>query len=198
MKRIDPWLGSMPLAGAAVALAAVLMASGPATAGEGDPCKKGGKGIAVPQCQTATHADHLNHDRTTAFGLSCPAEAPYYWEGWSDTFTSRWHVITENLVVENRHTAHFTVSDTQATGSLDFTVTIGCSPLSETGTCSGAGQRTGDPGCPESNRRAVCIPDEGGADCWAEWNETCVNNNVVTSYFCTDASFVPTCYTCSG
>lgn len=198
MTRVDQWLGHRSLLGAALTFTAVVVASGAASAGEGDPCKMGGKGAEVPQCVTATHGENLPHDHTSAFGLSCPAEAPYYWNGWTDTFTSRWHVITENLIVENQNTAHFTVSSTQASGSLDFTVTIGCSPISETGNCTNAGRKTSDPGCPESNRRAVCLPDEGGADCWDEWNETCVSGSTVTNYFCTTAAFLPICFTCGG
>jgi hypothetical protein len=48
-----------------------------------------------------------------------------------------------------------------------------------------------------SDERKVCVPGVEG-DCWEEWSETCVSNDVVTNYFCTDASFVPTCYTCGG
>lgn len=198
MTRIIAWLGSMPVVGAAVALAAIVGASAPSSAGEGDACQRGGKGVAVPQCVTVTHNETLTHDHSSAFGLSCPADAPYYWDGWSDTFSSKWHVITENVLVGTQHTAHFTVSATIATGSLNFSVTIGCSPISETGQCTGMGRKSGDPGCPESNRRATCIPDEGGADCWDEWNETCVSGNTVTNYFCSTAAFVPTCYTCGG
>ena len=156
-----------------------------------------GKGVAVPQCETATHGDTLKADQTQDINIQCPSTAPYYWEGWSDTWGSHWHVITENLLVEDRFHAHFKLSNTRL-GANPYTVTIGCSPLAENGSCSGTGRKVSDPGCPESNRRAVCIPDEGGADCWDEWSETCVVNNSVTGYFCSTAAFAPTCYACGG
>jgi hypothetical protein len=101
-----------------------------------------GKGVAVPQCVTATHGETLKHDQTQDIDVRCPAEALYYWNGWSDTFTSTWHVITENLVVEDQHHAHFKISNTRLGANTD-SVTIGCSPISESGSCTGAGRKTG-------------------------------------------------------
>jgi hypothetical protein len=178
-------------------LALLLLTGGVAQAGEGDPCKMMGNGAAVPDCTTVTHADTLKRDHTQDINIQCPAAAPYYWEGWSDTFTSVWHVITENILVEDAHHAHFKISNTRL-GSTSYSVTIGCSPLAEGGSCKGVGTKTKDPGCPESDRRATCIPDEGGFDCWDEWTETCTSGSSVTTYFCSTASFLPTCYSCSG
>ena len=178
-------------------LAMGLLPPATAVAGEGDPCRYQGKGVAVPQCVTATHSDTLKADQTQDINLHCPAEAPYYWEGWSDTFASRWHVMTENLLVEDRFHAHFKISNTRL-GPNPYSVTIGCSPISESGTCQGPGRKVSDPGCPESNRRAVCIPDEGGADCWAEWTEICTGSGEVTTYFCSDAGFLTSCFSCGG
>jgi hypothetical protein len=168
----------------AMLVCAVTLGSAVAVAGEGDPCKEKGKGAAVPSCVTVTHSDTLKKDQTQDINISCPSEAPYYWEGWSDTFSiPKWHVITENLLAEDAHKAHFKISNT-ALSPNSYSVTIGCSPLREGGSCTNPGKKTADPGCPESDRR--------------EWTETCTSNSTVTTYFCSTAGFTPACFTCGG
>jgi hypothetical protein len=186
---------------AALALGSLLALGGLARAAEGDPCKKDGNGVAVPQCETVTHQNSsLSHDRTEGIQIQCPADAPYYWSGWSDTFTSKWHVITENLLVEAATHANFTVSSTQATGSLAYSVTIGCSPVPIWGTCtkSSIPVIVADPKCPMGPKRQDCT----GAPypkCWDTWTETCTSGSTVQDYSCTDANpLKTTCVTCSG
>ena len=62
----------------------------------------------------------MTHDHTEGDPDQCPADAPYYWSGWSDTFSSQWHIVTENLLVEKATHGNFTISSTQATGSLSL------------------------------------------------------------------------------
>lgn len=191
-----PHAGRRPDHGlAAVTLAAALLASGAAMAD--DPCRENSKGLPVPGCVTQAHADTLKRDQTQDIDLYCPPEAPYYWGGWVDSFTSKWHVITENLITGDAHHAHFKISNT-ALSPNSYTVTIGCSPTPEWGTCTGNLVKVTDPKCPISSQRQDCT----GAPwpkCWEVWTETCTSGSSITTYSCTDANpLAHTCITCSG
>lgn len=184
---------------AALALGGLMALGGTARAGEGDPCRMNGNGVPVPQCATVTHQNAgLAHDHTEGIQVQCPADAPYYWSGWSDTFTSRWHVITENLLAEAATHANFTVSSTQATGQLAYSVTIGCSPVPIWGSCTRSSLPVivADPKCPVGTKRQDCS-GAPSPKCWDTWTETCTSGNAVQSYSCTDANpLETTCVTC--
>jgi hypothetical protein len=169
---------------------AMMFAAGSAKA---DPCTVGG--AAVPECQTVSVQLTLKKDQTEGWALYCPSNAYYYWGGWSDSWSSMWHIITENIIEENDNKADFTLTNTRL-GNNTVTVTIGCSPVAPWGNgCTGATHEVSDPGCPISNEQNVCEPAD---NCWLEWDETCVNGTTVSNYFCTQVLFTTMCYTCNG
>lgn len=180
---------------AGAAFAGILLTSAEARAD--DPCRENSNGLAVPGCVTQAHSDTLKADQTQDIDIYCPPEAPYYWGGWVDNFTSKWHVITENLITSNAQHAHFKISNT-ALSRNSYTVTIGCSPTPEWGTCNGNLVKVADPKCPISSQRQDCT----GAPwpkCWEVWTETCTAGATITTYSCTDANPLGhTCITCSG
>ena len=171
-------------------------AAKPTAAAQADPCNV--KGNQPPDCQTVDVTLTLKKDQTKGWALYCPAEAYYYWGGWSDQWSSRWHIITENLLAENEHKADFTLTNTRL-GDNTVTVTIGCSPIAPWGGgCTGPSRRVADPQCPQHNQRQVCSGEGEDEECWSERDETCVNGEAVTNYSCTQALFKTMCYTCQG
>lgn len=192
---LAPRLGTRCDIAGVLAAGVMLLSVTPAAAD--DACRKNSNGIPVPQCVTASHADTLKADQTQDIDIYCPSEAPYYWGGWVNTFSSIWHVITENLVVENIYHAHFKISNTRL-GQNRYTVTIGCSPLPEFGQCTGNIHNVPDPRCPVSDTRQDCSPPPY-PKCWRTWTEICTDGNKVTNYTCTNANpLAVTCATCNG
>ena len=172
----------------AAGVALVLSAAG-ATA---DPCSADGN--TVPECVVQTDTGSLKGDRSEYMNVYCPNTAPYAWGGWSDSWSSSWHIITRNPVGDNVNSLDFLLSNTSVSSNR-WSISIGCSPINPNGSCTGATKISGDPGCPESNRQTECEPSD---NCWVTWNEQCINNNVVTNYYCTQALFVTTCFSCES
>src|SRR3712207_5339521 len=76
---------------AGLAVIAVTLASPAVRADEA--CKKNSRGVAVPQCKEVSHSGTLTTLQTIDIDIYCPSEAPYYWGGWVNTFSSDWHII---------------------------------------------------------------------------------------------------------
>ena len=186
----------MGLLGAGI-LAAVMLLLAPASAkAGGDPCTDA-SGNKVPGCQLVSVLVNLSTDQTKGWALYCPGNAPYYWGGHSDFWHSRWHIFTENVGAEagNLGKADFTLTNTRA-GSNSVVITIGCSPVNQSGLCTGTRKVWSDPGCPVSEQRTVCTGGEEDEQCWEEWNEECVSGTTVTDYSCTQALFGTLCTSC--
>jgi hypothetical protein len=183
------------LGGVAAGLAVIAVTLPSPAVRADDACRQNSRGVPVPQCVTQSHSNTLKADHTEDINLYCPPEAPYYWGGWVDTFSSIWHVITENILVEDQHHARFKISNTRL-GDNSYTVTIGCSPLSESGQCSGSYRNVPDPNCPRSDTRQDCMPPPN-YKCWQTWTETCIVDNKVQLVHCTNANpLAVTCVTC--
>lgn len=172
----------------AAGVAVLLSAAGAAA----DPCTADGN--TVPECVVQTDTGTLKGDRSEYMNVYCPNTSPYAWGGWSDSWSSKWHVITRNPVGDNVNSLDFLLSNTSVSSNR-WSISIGCSPINPNGSCTGATKISGDPGCPESNRQTECEPSD---NCWVTWNEQCINNNVVTNYYCTQALFVTTCFSCES
>lgn len=168
-----------------LALAAALLRAGSAAA---DPCTADGN--TVPECVVQTDKGSLKGDRSEYMNVYCPNTSPYAWGGWSDS----WHIITRNPVGDNVNSLDFLLSNTSV-HTNNWSISIGCSPINPNGTCTGATKISGDPGCPESNRQTECEPAD---NCWVTWDEQCINNNVVSNYYCTQVLFATTCFSCES
>ena len=168
---------------------ALLLCAGGAAA---DPCTADGN--TVPQCVVQTDTGSLKGDRSEYMNVYCPNTSPYAWGGWSDSWSSGWHVITRNPVGDNMNSLDFLLSNTSV-HTNNWSISIGCSPINPNGTCTGATKISGDPGCPESNRQTECEPAD---NCWVTWDEQCINNNVVSNYYCTQVLFATTCFSCES
>ena len=155
----------------------------------------GSGGNVAPQCQTSTISGALHADRSEYMAAWCPPSAPYYWGGWRDSWSSGWHVITENVLGENSvGKADFLLSNTHWKQN-NWSVTIGCSPVNQYGSCTNPGKATSDPGCTVSDSATECAQSD---NCWQTWNEQCINNNVVSNYFCSNVLFFTQCYGCGN
>ena len=181
-----PWRGAAILGVAGVAL---LLGAGGAAA---DPCTANGS--TVPECTVQTDTGSLKGDRSEYMNVYCPTTSPYAWGGWSDKWSSSWHVITRNPVGDNVNSLDFLLSNTSV-HSNNWSISIGCSPINPNGTCTGPTKISGDPGCPESNRQTECEPAD---NCWVTWDEQCINNNVVSNFYCTQILFVTSCFSCEA
>lgn len=171
-----------------VGAVAALCAAGAAA----DVCQYNGN--TIPQCVVQTDTGSLSADKSEYMNVYCPSNANYAWGSWSDSWSSIWHVITRNPVGDNLNSLDFLLTNTKL-GTNHWSISIGCSPISPNGQCSGATKEVPDPGCPESNRQTECQPAD---NCWVTWNEQCVNNNVVSNYYCTQVLFVTTCFSCES
>lgn len=147
----------------------------------------------VPSCQNITASGTLGRLGSTGWALYCPSDAPYWWQDYS-TDSSRTTSFTVNAVESTGNKADFLITNWSVLGSSDWAISIDCSPISPTGNCSSPQTKSvKDPGCPISNQMTVC---DGGDNCWLEWDETCVNGNAVSNYFCSQVLFVTTCWGC--
>lgn len=147
----------------------------------------------IPQCYVQTDTGELKADRSEYMNVYCPA-GMYAWGGWSDSWSSSWHIITRNPIGDNLNSLDFLLSNTSV-HSNRWSISIACSPINPNGSCNGASKEVSDPGCPESNRQTECQPAD---NCWVTWNEQCVNGDTVTNYFCSQALFVTTCFSCEA
>ena len=174
---------------AAIPLMAAIAGTGVAKA---DPCTVNGN--TVPGCVVQTDTGRLAGDRAEWMAVYCPAGAPYWWGGWSDTWSSPWHLISRNPIADGVGKADFRLSNT-STRPNNWSISIGCSALDPNGTCTGASKIAKDPGCPMSNRTTVC---EQADNCWVTWSEQCISNNKVSNYNCTQMLFLTTCFSCES
>lgn len=186
----------MGLLGAGMMAAAMMLLAPVDANASGKPCSDT-YGNKVPGCQLVTVVVNLSFDQTKGWALYCPSSAPYYWGGYSDVWQSRWHIFSENLFDEagNLGKADFLLTNTRA-GKNSVTITIGCSPVNQNGSCTTSRQVWSDPGCPESDRRLVCTGGGEDEQCWQEWDEECLNGTTVTDYSCTQALFGTFCTSC--
>ncbi|MFZ1430190.1 MAG: hypothetical protein WAS21_25880 [Geminicoccaceae bacterium] len=157
-----------------------------------DPCTANGN--QVPECVVQTDTGSLKGDRSEYMNVYCPTTSPYAWGGWSDSWSSGWHIITRNPIGDNVNSLDFSLSNTSI-HTNNWSISIGCSAVNPNGSCTGATKISGDPGCPESNRQTECEPAD---NCWVTWNEQCINNNVVSNYYCTQVLFETTCFSCES
>ena len=186
------FLGARAVACLMLAFAALLGPSAPALA---DPCTDG-SGNAVPGCQQVDVTIDLKAWETKGWALYCPPNANYYWGGYSDSWSHSPHVFWEDPFEESQSKADFTASNTRL-GHNSVTITIGCSPINPSGTCTGGRTIVGDPGCGQSNQHQVCAGDGENQTCWLEWDEECVaSSGTVTDWACTQALFATMCTSC--
>ena len=161
-----------------------------------DPCSFNGE--TVPLCQTVSNSDTIAPWRPSGDALYCPRSAAYYWGGWTlDTGGHKGITIVENAFDENASKADFDL-DNFSFHRATVMITIGCSPISPSGNCTQTNQPAcgSDPGCPQSNLQTQCSGVDSG-DCWMSWDETCINGQTVTPYFCSTAEFATCCYSCT-
>ncbi|WP_159718993.1 hypothetical protein [Geminicoccus flavidas] len=180
--------------GVGFAVLTSLMVLLPSSGQAGDPCVDP-YGNTVPNCQEVSVTVGLKTFETKGWALYCPNNAYYYWGGYNDVWQHSPHVFWENAFGEGGNKADFTLTNTHL-GSNSVTITIGCSPFSQGGSCTGARTTWSDPGCPENNRRRVCAGDGEDQQCWEEWDEECVSNGNVTDWACTQALFKTMCVSC--
>ena len=179
------------LAGAAVALAALASLPGVATA---DACKDGN--VTVPLCYQQTDTGSLKGDKSEYMAVYCPSGNPYWWGGWSDHWSSGWHIITPNPIGDaGVSKADFLRSNTSV-HTNDWSITIGCSPINPSGGCTNPSTTpTKDPFCPTASSRNVC---DGNEDCWTDWTEICTSSSGATTYFCSNPFGVTQCWACGS
>ena len=151
------------------------------------------EGNTIPQCYVQTDTGTLGGDRHEYMNVYCPA-GMYAWGSWSDTWSSHWHLTTFNPVGSYPNSMDFALSNTSVHDN-NWSLSIGCSPINPNGTCTGATKMVKDPGCPMSDVQNECQPAD---NCWLTWNEQCINGNVVSNYFCSEAIFITTCYGCEA
>ena len=173
-----------------LALPMLVLAS---AASQADPCTDP-SGNAVPGCQQVSATVDLKTWETKGWALYCPSNANYYWGGYSDVWAHSPHIFNESFG-ETRSKADFTMSNTRL-GKNSVRITIGCSPVSTTGSCSGAQRTWTDPGCGQNNVSNVCAGSEDDQTCWLEWDEQCVNGGTTTDWACTQALFGTMCTSC--
>lgn len=188
------WVGSGP---ALVLLVLGVMLCSIVAAYADSSCEVGGN--QVPQCQTVSSpAISLSGWQTKGWALYCPQSASYYWSGWdADRDGCSAISVIENPWVEGISKADFTMTNWCVT-THTVTLTIGCSPVNPSGSCTGGGGACpSDPGCPQANQMLRCVGEGEDQSCWPEWTETCINGTTVTNYFCTQAlPFLTCCFTC--
>ena len=174
-----------------LALPMLVLAS---AASQADPCTDP-SGNAVPGCQQVSATVDLKTWETKGWALYCPPNAIYYWGGYSDDWSHSPHIFWEDKGDESISKADFTMSNTRL-GHNSVTITIGCSPINPSGSCSGPRTVMSDPGCPQSDRHEVCNGEGEDQECWDEWNERCISNGSVTDWACTDALYATMCTAC--
>jgi hypothetical protein len=177
----------------AAALAAGAAFLAPATGLADDPCTDP-YGNSVPFCQQVSVTVPLKTWETKGWPLYCPSNVNYYWGGYSDVWKHSPHIFNENFG-GNQSKADFTMSNTHL-GSNSVTISIGCSPVSTSESCSGVQRMWSDTGYGQNNVCNVCAGGEDDQTCWLEWDEQCVHGGNTSYWSCTQALFGTLCTSC--